>query len=106
MEYLGVWGRLIHEKNLKSKISCQTPFNDFFFAERESGENSEDFCSFYFKTKAMSQLIFSLSIFNNEWRDLPVSSLKKTQIISQQAVINSARRGALQCHTQPTAMFW
>ncbi len=27
MEYLGVWGTLIHEKNLKSKISCQTPFN-------------------------------------------------------------------------------
>ncbi len=26
MEYLGVWGTLIHEKNLKSKISCQTPF--------------------------------------------------------------------------------
>ncbi len=27
MEYLGSWGTLIHEKNLKSKISCQTPFN-------------------------------------------------------------------------------
>jgi hypothetical protein len=26
MEYLGSWGTLIHEKNLKSKISCQTPF--------------------------------------------------------------------------------
>ncbi len=26
MEYLGAWGTLIHEKNLKSKISCQTPF--------------------------------------------------------------------------------
>ena len=26
-EYLGAWGTLIHEKNLKSKISCQTPFN-------------------------------------------------------------------------------
>ncbi len=25
MEYLGAWGTLIHEKNLKSKISCQTP---------------------------------------------------------------------------------
>jgi hypothetical protein len=25
-EYLGAWGTLIHEKNLKSKISCQTPF--------------------------------------------------------------------------------
>jgi hypothetical protein len=23
---LGAWGTLIHEKNLKSKISCQTPF--------------------------------------------------------------------------------
>ncbi len=28
MEYLGAWGTLIHEKNLKSKISYQTPFND------------------------------------------------------------------------------
>ncbi len=26
MEYLGAWGALIHEKNLKSKISCQTSF--------------------------------------------------------------------------------
>ncbi len=26
MEYLGAWGTLIHEKNLKSKILCQTPF--------------------------------------------------------------------------------
>ncbi len=26
MEYLGAWGTLIHEKNLKSKFSCQTPF--------------------------------------------------------------------------------
>ncbi len=28
MEYLGAWWTLIHEKNLKSKISCQTPFNN------------------------------------------------------------------------------
>jgi hypothetical protein len=27
MEYLGAWGTLIHENNLKSKISFQTPFN-------------------------------------------------------------------------------
>ena len=26
MEHLGAWGTLINEKNLKSKISCQTPF--------------------------------------------------------------------------------
>jgi hypothetical protein len=26
MEYLWAWGTLIHEKNLSSKISCQTPF--------------------------------------------------------------------------------
>ncbi len=26
MEYLGAWGTLILEKNLKPKISCQTPF--------------------------------------------------------------------------------
>ncbi len=26
MEYLGAWGTLIPEENLKSKISCQTPF--------------------------------------------------------------------------------
>jgi hypothetical protein len=28
MKYLWAWGTLIHEKNLKSKISCQTPFKD------------------------------------------------------------------------------
>ncbi len=27
MEYLEAWGTRIHEKNLKSKFSCQTPFN-------------------------------------------------------------------------------
>ncbi len=26
MEYLRAWGTLIHEKKLRSKISCQTPF--------------------------------------------------------------------------------
>jgi hypothetical protein len=26
MEYLGAWVTLIHEKKLRSKISCQTPF--------------------------------------------------------------------------------
>ncbi len=30
MEYLGARGKMIHEKNLKSKISCQTPFNKCF----------------------------------------------------------------------------
>jgi hypothetical protein len=33
MEYLGAWGTLIHEKNLKSKISCQTPFNAKFYPD-------------------------------------------------------------------------
>jgi hypothetical protein len=28
MEYLGAWGTLIHERNLKSKTSCQTPFKE------------------------------------------------------------------------------
>jgi hypothetical protein len=35
MEYLGAWGTLIHEKNLKSKISCQTPFKNCFFGLKE-----------------------------------------------------------------------
>jgi hypothetical protein len=26
MKYLEAWGTLIHEKNLKLKISCETPF--------------------------------------------------------------------------------
>ncbi len=33
MEYLGAWGTLIHEKNLKSKISCQTPFKELVEGE-------------------------------------------------------------------------
>ncbi len=32
MEYLEAWGTLIHEKNLKSKISCQTPFSKQSYA--------------------------------------------------------------------------
>ncbi len=31
MEYSEDWWTLIHEKNLKSKISCQTPFNTLQF---------------------------------------------------------------------------
>jgi hypothetical protein len=34
MEYLGAWGTLIHEKNLKSKISCQTPFKGTVSSDR------------------------------------------------------------------------
>ncbi len=29
LESLGAWGTLIHEKILKSKITCQTPFKRF-----------------------------------------------------------------------------
>jgi hypothetical protein len=31
MGYLGVRGKLIHEKNLKMKHSCQSPFKSVFF---------------------------------------------------------------------------
>ncbi len=34
-EYLGAWGTRIDEKNLKSKISCQTPFNDPLIKKKE-----------------------------------------------------------------------
>ncbi len=47
MEYLGAWGTLIHEKNLKSKISCKTPFKSFQL-------------SFYFVVLLSVFLIFSL----------------------------------------------
>jgi hypothetical protein len=30
MKYLEAWGTLIHDKNLKSKISYQTPFKQNF----------------------------------------------------------------------------
>jgi hypothetical protein len=30
MEYLGARGTMIHEKNLKSKISCQTSFKPYY----------------------------------------------------------------------------
>jgi hypothetical protein len=32
-EYLGAWGTLIHEKNLKSKISCQTPLKNTLYTD-------------------------------------------------------------------------
>jgi hypothetical protein len=35
MGYSGARGTLIYEKNLKSKISCQTPFNETYM--RRSG---------------------------------------------------------------------
>jgi hypothetical protein len=53
MEYLGAWGLLIHEKNLKSKISCQTPFNELKNAQKE------------------------ISSFNTAWRILRDSFTKK-----------------------------
>jgi hypothetical protein len=34
MEYLGALGTLIHEKNLKSKISCQTPFKGWYIMKK------------------------------------------------------------------------
>jgi len=51
MEYLGAWGTLIHEKNLKSKISCQTPFQD----------DVNDFSS-------------TLAIYCISWGDLPLAT--------------------------------
>ncbi len=33
MGYSGVWGKLIHEKNFKLKVSCQTPFKFKFSFE-------------------------------------------------------------------------
>jgi hypothetical protein len=46
MEYLGAWGTLIHEKNLKSKISCQTPFKNIKIKIRHIyiQKRSEQFC--------------------------------------------------------------
>ncbi len=41
MEYLGAWGTLIHEKNLKSKISCQNPFKVHFIFGTFYSENVE-----------------------------------------------------------------
>jgi hypothetical protein len=44
MEYLGAWGTLIHEKNLKSKISCQTPFTGTvpYYYSCENGQVMEN----------------------------------------------------------------
>ncbi len=41
MEYLGTWGTLIHEKNLKSKISCQTLFNPGRLISTYAEENGQ-----------------------------------------------------------------
>jgi hypothetical protein len=35
MDYSGAQGTLIHEKKLKSKISCQTPFNDMLIVNSQ-----------------------------------------------------------------------
>jgi hypothetical protein len=44
MEYLGASWTLIHEKKMKSKISCQTPFN----IRRNSRKFQEDFEIYYY----------------------------------------------------------
>jgi hypothetical protein len=54
MEYLGAWGTLIHEKNLKSKISCQTPFNDGIEEGKGVGEEPNN------REKAWSSLNHSI----------------------------------------------
>jgi hypothetical protein len=36
MRYSEARGTLIYEKNLKSKISCQTPFKDLFLQNRQT----------------------------------------------------------------------
>ncbi len=41
MGYSGAWGTLIYEKNLKAKISCQTPFKTAFFDVECATKNSE-----------------------------------------------------------------
>ncbi len=42
MVYSGAWGKLIHEKNQKSKISWNCPFNIF------SDANQKKECNFFF----------------------------------------------------------
>jgi hypothetical protein len=37
MGYSGARGKLIHEKSLESKISCQTPFN--YYAKKFKDDN-------------------------------------------------------------------
>ncbi len=44
MDYLGAWGTLIHEKNLKSNISCQTPFNKKLVFLKVSLDPLRTFC--------------------------------------------------------------
>jgi hypothetical protein len=49
MEYSGAWGTLIHEKNLKSKISCQTPFK----SQRKSFR-----CIYFFECRLYQELFW------------------------------------------------
>jgi hypothetical protein len=45
MEYLGAWGTLIHDKKLRSKISCQTPFKGTF--HHKMGEGGPGFLTLW-----------------------------------------------------------
>jgi hypothetical protein len=60
MEYLGAWGTLIHEKNLKPKISCQTPFNPF----QKKGISSELFKTFTDHENHLKEMNYFLKILN------------------------------------------
>jgi hypothetical protein len=39
-EYSGARGTLIHEKKLKSKISCQTPFKGIVYSQKRGVETA------------------------------------------------------------------
>jgi hypothetical protein len=61
MEYLEAWGTLIHEKNLKSKISCQTPFKEeHLCAGRYAvyGRDAELTCEFPIGSQIISNIIW------------------------------------------------
>ncbi len=53
MEYLEAWGTLIHEKNLKLKISCQTSFKRSTNTGSDLGDNGQPWAGGY---KEMSSI--------------------------------------------------
>jgi hypothetical protein len=73
MEYLGAWGTLIHEKNLKSKILCQTPFNWKLPYAAWDGSFIESEKSWLFKVYTVFQSFELLNfIWTTRWPDLAI----------------------------------
>ncbi len=90
MEYLGAWGTLIHEKNLKSKISCQTPFKQ---RQHQCASISNLFMLRYISSVQLRNFSVSfyckyVRLFQFDKQSLPNGNLETSNSYTDSAVIS------------------